>query len=79
MIEYILKDNLEQLSSSPASSKPQTVNFLIEVSSDIPIGAGLGSSAAYSIALSTAIYLGLHIFLGTQGSLDQTHVKSKAQ
>jgi mevalonate kinase len=31
----------------------------IDISTEIPIGAGLGSSASYSVALSGAIYLAL--------------------
>jgi mevalonate kinase len=75
LMDLIIEEHKHDLSSKLTDS--QCLSIDITISSEIPIGAGLGSSAAFSIALSTSLYLSLQLFLGNSFQEEQVKVKAR--
>jgi mevalonate kinase len=75
LMDFIIEEHKHDLFSKLTDS--QCLSIDITISSEIPIGAGLGSSAAFSIALSTSLYLSLQLFLGNSFQEEQVKVKAR--
>lgn len=63
-IEFTLKHVADQLKE--LANKKEDLTVSLTISSDIPEGSGLGSSASYSVALSGALLKAIHVACGSQ-------------